>query len=211
MSIPDEKAPGPDGYTNLFFKKSWNIIGRDDLDAVHSFLHSSKLPCFINSVTLAMVPKRTNASDMKDFRPISCCNVLYKITSKVLANRLCVVLPSTISHSQTTFIKGRNVGDSVLLAHELLISYNRSGISPRFALKIDLMKAFDSVEWSYILKVLEVMDFPCVFVDWLDTCLKSSRLSINLNDSLQGYFPAIKGFRRGIPSPPISLLLLWRV
>ncbi|CAN1136655.1 Transposon TX1 uncharacterized 149 kDa protein, partial [Linum perenne] len=211
LSIPDERAPGPDGYTTLFFKKNWDIIGMDILDAVHSFFLSGKLPSFINSVTLALVPKKINASDMKDFHPISCCNVLYEIVSKILANRLYVVLPSVISHSQTTFIKGRNVGDIVLLAHELLRSYNRSGVSPRCALKIDLMKAFDSVEWQYILKVLEAMDFPSVFVDWLHTCFKSTRLSINLNGSLQGYFSAMKGFRQGVPISPIFLLLLWRV
>ncbi|CAN1170357.1 Transposon TX1 uncharacterized 149 kDa protein [Linum perenne] len=104
----------------MFFKHSWDIISVDVILAVRRFFEKCSLPKYVNSILLALVPKKFNAAEMKDYRIIACCNVIYKVISKVLANRLAKVLPSIINPAQTTFIKGRNIGDGILLAHELL-------------------------------------------------------------------------------------------
>ena len=91
--MPSNKAPGPDEYTTEFFKASWGVIGKDLTTAVQSFFSRGFLPIGLNSTILALIPKRDAAVEMKDYRPISCCNVLYKVISKVIANRLKGTLP----------------------------------------------------------------------------------------------------------------------
>ena len=92
-----------------------------------------------------------NPESMNDFRPISCCNTIYKGISKVIANRLKSVLPSIISKSQSAFIKGRSISDNILLAQELMRNYHRGDAQPRSAIKVDFRKAFDTVNWNSFL------------------------------------------------------------
>ncbi|CAN1136998.1 Transposon TX1 uncharacterized 149 kDa protein [Linum perenne] len=158
--MPADKSPGPDGFTAHFFKVCWQIVKDDVIQAVQYFFYSGKVPSFVNSIYHALIPKKQNATDMKDYRPISCCNVIYKVISKVLANRLSRALPSLIGLDQSAFVKGRLIRDNVLLAREMLRSYNKSCVSPRCALKIDIMKAFDSVEWGYLLDIMAAMGIP---------------------------------------------------
>ncbi|CAN1146690.1 Transposon TX1 uncharacterized 149 kDa protein [Linum perenne] len=93
MSMPNDKAPGSDGYSVSFFKECWNTVGDDVVAAVLHFFTSGKLPCFVNSVILDFIPTKKNDIEVKDFRPIPCCNVVYKLISKLLANRMSEVLP----------------------------------------------------------------------------------------------------------------------
>ncbi|XP_039031729.1 uncharacterized protein LOC120166553 [Hibiscus syriacus] len=112
----NEKAPGPDSYSPIFFKKAWNIVGKDVIVAVnHFFSNVALIPAF-NSTVVALAPKIPNPSSVKDFEPISCCSVIYKSISKILVKRLTEVLPDIISLNQTAFIRGRNIVDNTLLA-----------------------------------------------------------------------------------------------
>lgn len=105
LSMKKNKAPGPDGYTVEFFKETWSILGKDFVVAVQSFFLKEFLPNGVNTTILALIPKKDEARSMKDYRPISCCNVLYKVISKILANRLKEILPSSIAPNQSAFIK----------------------------------------------------------------------------------------------------------
>ncbi|CAN1172213.1 LINE-1 reverse transcriptase homolog [Linum perenne] len=176
FSIPNEKSPGPDGFNAGFFKDSWNVVSFDLTEAVLSFFTGSYMPKYVNSIALTLIPKVKNAADMRQFRPISCCNVVYKIAAKIMTKRMAGILPSLISLNQTAFVKGRRIGDGILLAHELLSKYSDRKISPRCAIQIDLMKAFDSVEWTFILDVLKEMNFPGTFIGWIAACFKTSML-----------------------------------
>jgi hypothetical protein len=141
FSINDDKAPGPDGYTSFFFKKSLDIISGDLCLAV-SFV-SGKLLKQINHSIIALISKSANVSTTADFRPISCYNVVYKVIYKILSIRFATALANIISPLQNAFLGGRLMADNIHLIQELLRLYERKRVSPRCLMKIDLKKAFD--------------------------------------------------------------------
>ena len=116
FSMKDGKAPGPDGYPAGFFKKAWHIVGNEVTDAVLSFFSSGTLLKEMNSTIIALVPKVPNPINLSDYRPISCCSTIYKCISKIIANRIKVVLPELIDRSQSAFIKNINISDNILLS-----------------------------------------------------------------------------------------------
>ncbi|KAK3204760.1 hypothetical protein Dsin_018806 [Dipteronia sinensis] len=128
FSLHPNKAPGSDGFNAHFFKKTWDIVGEDVINAIQEFFRSGHLFKELNATILAFVPKVPNPSTMKDFRPISCCNTLYKI----IANRIKPFLPD-ISPSQSAFMAGRSVGNNILLAQELIRNYHKDIGYPRLA------------------------------------------------------------------------------
>ena len=135
-----DKSPGPDGFTTEFFKASWPIIAKDFTVAVQSFFSKGFLPKGLNATILALIPKTDNAQEMRDYIPISCCNVLYKVISKIIANRLKSTLLQCISYNQSAFVKDRLLVENLLLATEIVKDYHKEDISPRCAMKIDLAK-----------------------------------------------------------------------
>lgn len=161
------KSPGPDGYTYEFFKAAWPVVGGDLVMAIRSFFENGFLPKGLNSTILALIPKKEVALHMRDYRPISCCNVVYKVISKILARRLKSLLPSFISKNQSAFVKDRLLMENVLLASELVKSYHKTSVSTRCAVQIDISKAFDSVQWPFLLTALSALNIPERFVLWI--------------------------------------------
>lgn len=129
------------------------------------------LPKGINSTILALIPKKEHATRMNDYRPISCCNVIYKAILKLLANRLKAIMPVFISLNQSAFIQERLLMENVLLATELVKDYHRDTIFPRCAMKIDISKAFDSIQWSFVLNTLSALNFLEIFIHWIRLCI----------------------------------------
>lgn len=116
----DDKAPYIHGYNLVFFKKTWNIIKEDILKEVKEFFSTAKMPKSIYYTMVTLIPKTPKPATMREFRPIVCCSILYKIIAKILANRLQKVVPSIICEAQAGFIPGRKIGDNIILAHELI-------------------------------------------------------------------------------------------
>ena len=119
-SIGDLKAPGADGMPSIFYKKFRSFIGDQVKKEVLQVLNGRPMPVDWNETIIVLIPKISSPQVLKDFRPISLCNVLYKIISKVLANRLKKILPDIISPSQSAFVPGRLIMDNVLLSYELI-------------------------------------------------------------------------------------------
>ncbi|KAJ9560946.1 hypothetical protein OSB04_006106 [Centaurea solstitialis] len=200
--IGNDRAPGPDGYTSKFFKAAWNVVGKDLQIAVHNFFYSGRLLKKINHTLLCFIPKVHNASRVTDFRPISCCNVLYKVISKVIAERMKPYLSQLIGPEQSAFIPGRRISDNILMAHELVAGYQRHSGRPRCAFKIDLRKAYDTVDWRFLLGMIRGFGFHPVFCKWIDQMLHTSSFSIVLNGETSGFFEGARGLRQGDPISP---------
>ncbi|XP_024989193.1 uncharacterized protein LOC112523748 [Cynara cardunculus var. scolymus] len=146
FDIGNDKAPGPDGFSSKFFKAAWSVVGRDVLIGIHNFFYSGTLEYQLNHTLLCLVPKVPNASCVTDYRPIVCCNVLLKCISKIIVERIKGSLDVLISKAQSAFILGRQITDNILMAHELVAGYQKSEREPKCAFKIDIRKAYDTVD-----------------------------------------------------------------
>ena len=145
FKMKPDKVPGPDGYTASFFQNMWHVVGHDVIAAVQSFFADGRILKQFNSTSLTLVPKILNPSKLSDYRPISCCNFIYKCISGVIAQRMKKVLPDIINPAQSAFVPGRNIADNILLAQELLRNYHRTATKPRCNVKVDILKAYDTM------------------------------------------------------------------
>ena len=207
FNIADDKAPGPDGFSSYFFKQSWDTVGEQFKGAVKEFFSNASILKQFNHTVIALVPKSTHSPTVGDFRPIACCNVFYKVLSKILASRLARVLESLVDTAQSAFVGGRNISDNIHMAQELLRQYGRKRISPRCLIKVDLCKAYDSVNWQFLKSVLVGMGFPSLFIQWVMECVTSTSFSVSVNGSLHGFIRGRKGLRQGDPLSPFLFVL----
>ena len=143
--LPPDKAPGPDGYTGRFYKICWPVIKPDLMAAISAVQRGNfRNMQLLNSALLTLLPKKDDASSVKDFRPISLIHSFAKLVTKLLANRLAGRLSELVSSNQSAFVKGRCIHDNFLLVQQTARFLHQQK-QPRILLKLDISKAFDSV------------------------------------------------------------------
>ena len=182
-------------------------MGNDVVEAVESFFTLGCMLREINCTIIALVPKVPNPGSMHDYRPISCCNTIYKCISKIIAARIKQCLPEIISPSQSSFVLGRSIADNILITQDLMINYHRVNGQPRCALKIDIKKAYDFIGWSCIFAILSKMGTPAYLLRCIKACITTPSFSVSVNGELAGFFASKRGLRQGDPLSPMLFII----
>ena len=193
------KAPGPDGFPARFFQRYWEVVKDDVVAAVQGFFRDGYLPPGVNDTAIVLIPKGSDSVELKDFRPISLCNVIYKVISKCLVNRLRPILDSIISLEQSAFVPGRLITDNALIAFECIHAIQRGSGKNFCAYKLDLSKAYDRVDWGFLKRLLEKLGFQSQWVQWIMTCVLTIRYSVRFNGVPSHSFSPSRGLRQGDP------------
>ncbi|GJU61158.1 RNA-directed DNA polymerase, eukaryota, reverse transcriptase zinc-binding domain protein [Tanacetum coccineum] len=133
------------------------------------------------------------------------------VISKILTNRIKDGLSKVVSLNQSAFIPGRHIQDNILITQELLKGYNRKTGAKRYAMKIDIQKAYDTINWDFLKEVMLLVGLHEVTVHWMMTCITTPSFSICVNGEINGYFKGERGLRQGDPISPYLFTLVMEV
>lgn len=186
FSMHPDKSPGIDGLNPAFFQMFWSVVGYDVAQFCQKFMSTGELPMGVNRTLVCLIPKVKSPQTMSELRPISLCNVLVRILSKVLSNRLMPCLGKLISDKQSAFIEDRLLTDNALISFEINHYMKRrtqckNGIS---RLKIDISKAYDRLEWCFIENMMVRFGFSAMWITRIMGYLKSVLYSF-LHDGVE--------------------------
>ncbi|KAL4308214.1 hypothetical protein GQ457_01G004750 [Hibiscus cannabinus] len=201
------RAPGPDDFNMSFFKRYWELIKVEFMKFFRDFYHTQHFEASLNHSFITLIPKKSNPESLDEYRPISLLNCAYKILTSVLGRRLRQVSDHLVSKSQFAFIQGRQILDCSLIANEVIDSVYKSGASG-VAFKIDFKKAYDSVDWNFLLKIMEEMGFGVRWRRWIHQCVSTASISVLVNGAPTERFSISKGIRQGCPLSPLLFNLV---
>ncbi|KAL6327158.1 hypothetical protein AAG906_015197 [Vitis piasezkii] len=193
MEMNGDKTLGPDGFTMAFWKTCWDFVKEEILELFKEFYDQSSFAKSLNTTFLVLIPKKGGVEDLGDFRPISLLGGLYKLLAKVLTYRLKKVIGKVVSLDQNAFVMGRHFLDASLIANE-------KGL----ICKLDIEKAYDSINWHFLIRVMQKMGFGSKWIGWMWRCISTTKFSVLVNRAPTRFFSSSKGLRQG---NPLSLYL----
>ena len=156
------KAPGPNGLSPLFFQHYWHAVEDDVTEAVLSCLSTGVIPPSINRTFITLIPKVKSPTKVSEFHPISLCSIIYKLVSKVVVNRMKGLLPLIISNTRSAFQSNKAILDNILVAFETFhhMKNQKSKKGKFLALKLDISKVYDRVEWWFLELTSKAILYP---------------------------------------------------
>jgi hypothetical protein len=174
------------------------MLGDELIDEVLHAVNNASILEGWNDTTIVMISKVDNPDRVAQFRPISLCNVVYKVIPKVLLSRLKVILPYIISHHQSAFVLGRLIIDNILLAYECTHTMKKKkGKRGLCAVKLDMHKAYDRVEWIFLEKIMIKLDFDQRRAKLIMTCVRSVKYRVRFNSVETNTIIPTRGLRQG--------------
>ena len=191
--MKNNKSPGPDGIVTEFYKFYWKDIGQDLFEVFQNSLNKELLPQSQYLAVIRLIFKKGERENLKNWRPISLLNTDYKILTKLLAERLIEVLPHIIHRDQKGCVKGRNIGENIILIRDLVEQCEENEV----IILVDQQKAFDRVELSWLFQVLDKFKFGKSFISCLKTLYKDMKSCILTNGYVSSVFPVTRGIRQG--------------
>ena len=209
FSMHPEKSPGEDGLNPAFYQTYWSIVCKDVVKFCADFFATGEMQSEVNRTVVCLNPNIKNPQSMTDLRPISLCNVLFRILSKVMANRLKCCLSNLISINQSTFVEGRLLTDNALVAFEVnhYIRRKTQGKYGCASLKIDVSKAYDRLEWQFVENMLNTFGFHHIWIDRVMTCIRTVTYSFLQQGKVFGEVKPARGIRQGDPISPYLYIL----
>ena len=199
------KTPGSDGFTVEFLKFFWVDLNTFILKSLNYAYKTGSLSITQKQGIITCLPKPNKSPFyLKNWRPISLLNVVYKLASSVIASRLKTVLHKTIHEDQKGFIAGRFIRENIHLIYDILFETKQQEI-PGLLLSIDFQQAFDSVSWKFIHKTLEYFNFGPSFKKWISLFQSGAESCILQNGHMTEYFSLQRGCRQGTLFPHIFL------
>lgn len=206
--FPD-KSPGVDGVNPAFFQTYRDIVKGDVTKFCQILFDTGVLPDHINRTIVCLIPKVKHPKQMSDLRPISLCNVLMRILSKVMTNRLKSCLQNIVSLYQSVFIKGKLLTNNAWIAYEINHYLHRrtQGKSGVVGIKLDISKAYNRLEWSFVEKMLRKFNFHPVWIDRIMRCMSTVCYSFLRDVKIFGDVRPQRGVRQGGPISPYLYIL----